>query len=287
MELWQAIHFARIEDLPEIAQSAEELGITGLAFGDHQVLPSRRTSSYPYSKDGSVQLPSSAPFPDPWVVASAMAMVTTKLRFTTDVYVLPLRDPFTVAKSVATAARLSGGRVELGVGVGWLEEEFVATGMDFHSRGRRTDEMLAVMHALWAGGPITFHGEFFHFDEIELSPVPLSPIPVLIGGHSDNALRRAASHDGWIALGLPSEERARLIVRLQELLEHKGREPSGFPVMAASRDQIDTRTFDALEESGVTSIVSAPLPIGSHLADWKRAMEVSLTSFDRARIRAR
>jgi probable F420-dependent oxidoreductase len=281
MELWQGIHFAPTEGLGDLARHAEELGFTGLAFGDHQVMPSRQGSRYPYSADGLVKLPSSAPFPDPWVAASAMAMVTRTLRFTTHVYVLPLRDPFTVAKSIATASILSGGRMAIGVGVGWQKEEFDASGIDFRSRGRRTDEMLQVMRALWSGGPVSHQGEFYQFEEIELSPAPFGAIDVLIGGHTEPALRRAASSDGWIPLRFSREESHGQLARLHELRDERKRSGAPFQVqcMFPRGVEIGDAQVEEAREIGATAVVAPPMPLDTPLGVWKRTMEMTATTY--------
>ncbi len=142
-------------------------------------------------------------------VVSALAASTSNLIFTTGIYIAPARDLLTVAKSVATAAVLSDNRLRLGVGVGWCKEEFDQTGQDFATRGKRLDEMIVALRALWRGGWVEFHGEYYDVPECQMEPSPTVPVPIMGGGHSPVALRRtAALCDGWIAAGAYSEDEA-------------------------------------------------------------------------------
>ena len=149
------------------------------------------------------------PWPDSIVSIAAMAATTQNLLFTTAVYVAPVRDLISVARSVGTAAVLSGNRVRLGIGVGWCKEEFDQTGQDFATRGKRLDEMIVALRALWQGGWVEYHGEYYDVPECQMEPAPTEPVPIIGGGHSPVALRRtAALCDGWIAAGAYSEEEA-------------------------------------------------------------------------------
>ena len=139
------------------------------------------------------------PWPDPWVTIAFLAGQTTTLRFFTNIYVLPARPPVAVAKLVGTAAVLSGNRVALGIGMGWMEEEFEAMEQPFAGRGRRADEMLDVIRTLWTGEVVEHHGAHYDLPPLEVQPVPSEPVPVWVGGTSDAALRRAARNDGWIS----------------------------------------------------------------------------------------
>jgi probable F420-dependent oxidoreductase len=260
MEIWQALHLLGIEETVHLAGVAEELGITGVALGDHLVLTESWRSPYPYSPDGSVAMPAAAPFPDPWVVFAAMAATTTRLRFTSWVFILPLRDPFSTAKSIATLDRLAPGRVDLGIGVGWLAEEFAAAGIDFASRGTRTDESLEVMRLLWTGAPVSFSGRHFAFDDVVLQPTPARPVPIMVGGHTGAALRRAARTDGWYALSMGTDELRRHLDSLRSERERIGRASAPFRVLVMASPDIDAREHAELVDLGVTGLVMPPPP---------------------------
>ena len=152
--------------------------------------PRERQSRYTYStrEDGAPGFGDhwdpDTHWPDAWCLISAMAAVTEHIEFTTGVYIAPARDLITVAKQVGTAAVLSSGRVALGVGVGWCEEEFVATGQDFHTRGKRLDDMIPALRALWAGGWVEYHGPHYDVPAMRMEPSPPRPIPIIGGGHS-------------------------------------------------------------------------------------------------------
>jgi probable F420-dependent oxidoreductase len=184
---------------------AEELGFEGVVLPDHVVIKvgdrTPHPSGYPVRPD--------EPHVDPFCAFSAMAAVTTTLRFMNYIYVVPLREPFTLAKQAASVALLSGNRFALGTGVGWLREEFETIGRDFSSRGRRTDEMLEIIRDFWDDGHAEFHGEHHDFPASAMFPVPTERIPILIGGHSMAAARRAARHDGYILMraGVDDETR--------------------------------------------------------------------------------
>ena len=162
--------------------------------------PTRRStrSKYPYTATGERRWEPFTPWPDPVVAIASMAAVTERLNFFTSVYVMPLRSPFAVAKAWGTLAVMSGNRVALGIGMGWMEEEFEMMEQPFARRGKRGDEMLEVLRTLWSGGWVEHHGEFYDFDKLEMSPAPTAPVPIFVGGLSEAALRRAARNDGWI-----------------------------------------------------------------------------------------
>ena len=255
---WQALHFANPRELLALGQAAEALGFTGIALGDHLLLPAEWQSPYPYTPDGKVAMSPHVDFPDPWVSFAALAMHTRQLKFTTWVYILPLRDVFTVAKSVATLDRLAPGRTVFGIGVGWLAEEFRASGLEFTRRGRRTDEMLQALALLWTGGPSTFHGEHLDFHHVYLRPVPEQSIPICIGGHSSAALGRAAAHDGWFALSVAPADFVLQLREVQERRKSLGRDGRPFTVMTMVGPEADHAECEEFARLGVTDIVFQP-----------------------------
>ena len=258
MEFWQAVSFTEPEQLVEIAKCAEEVGFTGVGLAEHLVTPGTIESPYPYTDDGTIWWDPEVAWPEPWAMASVLASHTTTLRFITNIYILPLHDPFTAAKSVSTAAYLSGGRMTLGVAVGWMAEEFRLTGQDFHTRGRRCDEMLEVMQKLFAGGMVEHHGEFYDFPPIQMSPKPPGPVPVYVGGDSEAAYRRAARWDGWFGGGpyYPDEVGPK-IAHMRELRAEQG-VTGDFGAIVGLKVPPDLDVFKRLRDEGVTGIVNVP-----------------------------
>ena len=255
MEFWQAISYAPPEQLVGIARAAEACGFTGLAIPDHVVTPVRVASRYPYAADGEIFWDPAAPYPEPWILASVLAQATRQLRFVTYVYVLPLRDPFTVAKSVSTAAIASHDRVVLGVGAGWMEDEFRALGRPFRDRGRRMDDMLVVIRKLLAGGVVEHHSEFHDFAPLQLAPVPARRVPIWVGGHSDAALRRAARADGWLGVNYDEGEVAPILARLGRYRAELGRGAAPFAVTLAPNAPPTPDLCRRLAGLGVTGVV--------------------------------
>lgn len=187
-----------MKELPTLARHAESLGFEGISLGEHLITFSEQYERYEYSENNLIRWYPNTHWPEPWVQIAALSQVTTRLRFLTSVYVLPMHDPFSVAKLVSTAANISEGRVILGAGIGWQKSEFELVGQDFHTRGRRCDEALEVMGKLWTGDPVSHDGEFYSFPSLQMSPGVYQPVPIYIGGFSEAALKRAARNDGWI-----------------------------------------------------------------------------------------
>jgi probable F420-dependent oxidoreductase len=252
MRFWQSLIFTESDQLLEVAKLADELGYTGVVLPDHVAMPERTESSYPYSE---YELDPRAPFLDPWPTIAAMATVTTRLLFSTYVYILPMRDPFSVAKSLATTAILSQGRVALGLGVGWLREEVEILGFDFAGRGRRSDEMIEVLRMLWGTGSAEFHGEHFDFPRVHAQPLPGHPIPLYVGGHTDVAIRRAAECDGWMGLDFAMEEIPAVVARIRAARRAVGREAEPFEIFLSPRGEVEADTYRRLEDMGVTAVL--------------------------------
>jgi probable F420-dependent oxidoreductase len=231
-------------------------------MSDHLFNPRALESKYTYSvrEDGAPGWESETPWPDPMCVISGLATVTEHLTFTTGVYIAPARDLITVAKSVGTAAVLSDNRVRLGVGVGWCKEEFDQTGQDFSTRGKRLDEMIVALRALWQGGWVEFHGDYYDVPECQMEPAPTAPVPIIGGGHSPVALRRtAALCDGWIAAGAYSEEEAWVhLAALREALKAAGRGNEEFTIYLSLNERPDVDLYRRFAEAGVTDFVCAP-----------------------------
>jgi probable F420-dependent oxidoreductase len=250
--------FSDPTQLCDLARAADDAGWDGVVVSDHVVHPEKITTPYPYTKDGLPRWQAPAPWPDPWVAVGAMSAVTKRVRFLTGIYVLPMRNPFNVAKVVGTAAVLSGDRVTLGVGVGWMREEFQLLEQPFEQRGPRTDEMIEVMRKLWAGGMVEHHGRFYDFPRLQMSPAPKAQIPILIGGISDAALKRAGRlGDGWISDIHTAEELRAIIAKIRQHRHEAGREGTG-EIVAACSDAYGVDGYRRLEDLGVTTLQTMP-----------------------------
>jgi probable F420-dependent oxidoreductase len=277
MQVFQSLSRTPTAELPALARHVEALGFAGVSISDHLVRPGNLASRYPYSSDGKMEAGTATPYPDCWVTIAALAQGTARLRFLSSVFVLPMRDPFTVAKAVSTAAVLSGERLMLGVGVGWMAEEFALTGQRFDARGRRSDEMLEVIEKLFSGEMVEHHGEFYDFAPLQMQPVPRRLPPVLVGGHSDSALRRAARHDGWIGVHYALTEALAHLERMRRVRRESGRMGGHFEIALALQDPPDQDARRRLEDAGMT-ILLHPAPwsadsTGTTTADRRDALE--------------
>lgn len=190
-------------DVPEFARTAEEIGIHAGWVPEHLAWPVTIDTTYPYSKDGTPPVLAGFPTHDPFVLLSAAAAVTTTMRLGTAIYVLPLRDPRVTARAVATLDLVSGGRAVLGIGVGWLKEEFAVVGQDFPSRGRRTDEIIEILRGLWSDGAYGYEGDHYSFPPVHFEPTPPqgASLPILVGGRAQGRSavppRSGTAGSGW------------------------------------------------------------------------------------------
>ncbi len=255
MKFWLIAPWLGPEEMIELAREAESLGFEGMMGADHGFVPKTMAAEYLYTDDGRPPIHGEMPYPDVWTTLTAMAMETTKLKLSTAVYVLPLRHPIEVAKATGTLARISGGRLILGAGAGWMKEEFDVYGVDFATRGRRMDECVEVIRKLQAGGYVAHEGEFFSFPELALAPAPDAPVPIYFGGASRVALRRAArTGQGWIGAGNTIDEVPAILDTLNELRREAGREGEAFEVVCPVMQINEIDRLKALEEQGLTSI---------------------------------
>lgn len=259
MEYGLTIAFVNPDEYCPLAKAAEERGFSWATLSDHLIYPKHMSVPYPYTPDGKPRFSDTDPFPDPWTTVTAMAQHTKTLQFYTNVYVLPMRNAFHAAKAMASASVFSGGRIALGVGMGWMPEEFAAAGQPFKQRGKHADEMLEVMKKLWTGEWVEHHGEYYDFEPVRMMPKPAKPIPVFVGGFSEPAMRRAAKHDGWISDLHTSAELKALMARVFALRQEAGLSLEGYRVQCFN--PIDAGTPDQhaeLGEAGVTTISTAP-----------------------------
>jgi probable F420-dependent oxidoreductase len=218
----------------EICRRAEAAGFESIWGGEHVVLPSRIASKYPYTADGKIPAEPETPIPDPLIWLAFAAAAAPKLRLGTCILIVPQRNPIVLAKELATLDRLSGGRVELGLGIGWLREEFEALGVPWEQRGARNDEYVAAMRALWAGPHAEFHGKFVDFAPVTCSPRPVQKsIPILVGGDTEAAIQRAVRiADGYFPGEGDAAKLGALITRVRRAAERAGRDPRGIQINA-------------------------------------------------------
>jgi probable F420-dependent oxidoreductase len=224
----------------EICRRAEAAGFESLWGGEHVILPSKIESSYPYTADGKIPAMPDTPIPDPLIWLAFAAAAAPSMRLGTCILIVPQRNPLILAKELATLDQLSGGKVELGLGVGWLQEEFDALGVPWERRGARNDEYIEAMRTLWSGPEVEFHGEFVDFPTVTCSPRPVQPtIPILVGGDSDVAIRRAARlADGYFPGEGDVDRLASLITRVRQAAEDAGRNPDEIEINAMFSTQM-------------------------------------------------
>ena len=251
--------FSSVTDLKKIAIAADECGWEAMSFSDHVVNPEKLNTPYPYTENGERRWQSFTDWPDPWVMIGALASITTRLKFTNNIFVLPMRNPFLVAKAISTAAIISDNRVIPAIGVGWSKDEFELLQQDFHTRGKRADEMIEIMRLLWTGKFVEYHGQHYQFPPLEMNPAPTAYIPIWVGGISDAAMRRAARvGDGWVSDLQTSDDILASIAKIQVYRKEYGRENLPFSVMATPSDAFTPDAYKRLEEGGVSHILTQP-----------------------------
>jgi len=246
-----------------LARAAEEAGYHSMVIPDSICYPLHADSVYPYSPDGTRDFLEDKPFLEPFSLIPALGAVTSRIRFIPFVVKVPVRNPVLLAKQVTSTAVLTGGRLSLGVGVSPWREDYDILGADWASRGRRLDESIAIVRGLAAGGYFEYHGTTYDLPPVKIAPVPAEPVPVLIGGHSEPALRRAARlGDGWMHGGGDPADLPRLLARLGELRrdgepgpEGEGRSARPFEVHVISMDAYTADGVRRLEDQGVTDVI--------------------------------
>lgn len=242
-----------------LARTAEAVGFTSVAVPESVFYPETVSAKYPYTEDGSRFWPAETPFLDPFVAIPAMAAVTERIRFYTNVLKLGIREPLLVAKAVSSAASLSGGRVGLGVGLSWIPEEFSWLGQEMRSRGARTNEAIEIIRLACTGEFVEYHGKHYDFGRLMMRPAPSEPVPIYIGGLSEPGLRRAARlGDGWISVLNTEVELGEVIPKLAALRAEYGRIGEPFEIKAICSDVFDYDGFRRLEDLGVTDAIVVP-----------------------------
>jgi probable F420-dependent oxidoreductase len=239
-----------------LARAAEDSGYDSMVVPDSICYPERSDSVYPFNPDGTRDFLEDKPFLEPFSLIPALGAVTKRLRFVTFVLKLPVRDPVLVAKQATSVAVLTAGRLVLGVGSSPWREDYEVLGVPWERRGRRMDEELAVIRGLSAGGYFGFSGEIFKIPRVKICPVPDRPVPILIGGHGDAALRRAArSGDGWLHGGGDPADLPGLLARLAGFRRQEGTTGRPFEIHVISTDAYTVEGVRRLEDQGVTDVI--------------------------------
>lgn len=260
-----------------VASAADDCGFATLWAGEHVVMVDRSASRYPYSDDGVIAVPAQADWLDPMIALSFAAAASSRIALATGVLLLPEHNAVVTAKQAASLDRLSGGRLTLGVGVGWSREEFAALGVPYGHRAARTAEYVAAMRTLWRDDVASFEGRFVSFDSIRVNPKPVRDrrIPIVVGGNSDPALRRVAAWaDGWYGFNLDGMGAVReRIGKLERLCVESGRDRAGLRLAVALASP---RPDDVgkLAELGVDELVlvKAPPADPDGATDWVGAL---------------
>jgi len=239
-----------------LATATEQAGYDGMVVPDNLGYPGPSEVKYPYTEDGDNSFLEGKPFIEPFVLISAMGAVTQKLRFSTLVMKLPVRLPYIVAKQATSLAVMTNNRFSFGVGLSPWPEDFAVTGQDWKSRGSRMDEMIEILRGLESGEFFEYHGRHYEIQRIKMCPVPTKPIPILVGGHSGPALKRAARlGDGWMHAGGAPEDLSRYLARLHELRREYGRDHLPFEIHAISLDAFSIDGVRRLEDQGVSNVI--------------------------------
>ncbi|TWP54106.1 TIGR03619 family F420-dependent LLM class oxidoreductase [Lentzea tibetensis] len=255
MKFTLGIAMSPLDQLTELARTAEEWGYSSIALPDSLFYSEKVSAEYPYTPDGSRMWNEDTPWVDPMVAAAAMGAVTSHIRFYTQVLKLGSRNPLLLARQVGSVANMIGNRFGLGVGLGWAPEEFEWCGAPFADRGKRVDEMIDVLRLVLGGGMVEYHGSFFDFDRLQMSPAPSAPVPLYIGGHSPAALRRAARvGDGWTSAMIKFADLRSTITRLDEL----GAFDKPFEIQAVCIDRFGLDGYRQLADIGVTDAIVVP-----------------------------
>ncbi|MCG8927017.1 TIGR03619 family F420-dependent LLM class oxidoreductase [Lentzea sp. CC55] len=255
MKFTVGIAMSPLDQLTELARCAEECGYSSIALPDSLFFSEKVSADYPYTPDGSRMWNADTPWVDPFVAAAAMGAVTSRIHFYTQVLKLGSRNPLLLARQIGSVAHLTGNRFGLGVGLGWSPEEFEWCGVPYRNRGPRVDEMIDVLKLVLGGGMVEYHGDYFDFDRLQMSPAPTEPVPFYVGGHSPAALRRAArAGDGWTSAMIKFDDLKQVVADLTDL----GAFERPFEIQAVCVDRFGLDGYRQLAEIGVTDTIVVP-----------------------------
>ena len=238
-----------------LAQAAEHAGFHAMTIADSVAYPLESDAKYPYTPDGDREFLDGKEMIESFVLAAALSAVTTTLHFNFFVLKLPIRPPALVAKQAGSIAALFGNRLGLGVGTSPWPEDYELMGVPFARRGKRMDECIEIIRGLTTGEYFEFHGEFYDIAKTKMSPAPSKPIPILIGGHADAALQRAARNDGWMHGGGQHEDLDDLLTKLAKYRQAEGRTDDDYQVHVISMDAYKPDGIRRLEDKGVTDVM--------------------------------
>jgi probable F420-dependent oxidoreductase len=262
-------------DWPALVIRAEELGYSAVWVSDHLITPTSYDSRYPYDDSGKAPFAPDTALVDPWVAIGHLAAVTSRIQLATGVYILPLRNAFVTARAVATCQYLSRGRVLFGIGTGWMAEEYAAIGEEFDNRGERMDEILEVLSVLWKGEPVEFNGKYHSFGPVLFSPRPEPAVPLIFGGVTGPALRRAARHGaGWYGPNTDLEETLAVVNKLKGMLKRAGRNSDDFQFWSRCFGRPTLENVTRYREAGIDRLTISAWPREAITLDQKlEAME--------------
>lgn len=261
MKIWLSLHGLPLEVLADLAGELDTLGVEGVAVSDHVCVPARLDTEYPYTGRTAV-LPVDTEFPDPVALLAALGARTDRLRLMTHVLIVALRHPVVLAKELATVSALTGGRLDLGVGAGWMREEFAAVGQPFARRGVRTDEALALMGQLWTGAPVSYGGEEFRLATVASRPTPCGEIAVLGGGHSPRAVHRAVRWHGWVGATPSLDELTGILGQLRAARDEHGDPQQPFTIRTGVKGTLSDQVLGDVAALGVDGLIVTPHQLG-------------------------
>lgn len=290
MKFTLSVALSPLEQLSELAACAEECGFHSIALPDSLFYSDEVSAAYPYTADGNRFWDADTPWADPLIATATMAAATRRIRFYTSVLKLGSRHPVLLARQVGSVAALTGNRFGLGLGVGWLPEEFEWCGVPYARRGRRVDESIEVLRRILAGGMVEYHGEVFDFGKLKMSPAPTERVPFYIGGHSGPALRRAARFgDGWASAMMKFAELRATIEKLRALRAEEGIDGHPFEIQAVCTDRFGLDGYRQQADIGVTDVITVPwmfdglgfdAPVEQKKDSIKKFAEAIITKFD-------
>lgn len=265
MKFTMSVAMTPLDQLAELARTAEECGYSSVALPDSLFYSEKVSAEYPYTQDGSRMWDADTPWVDPLIATAAMGAATSRLRFYTSVLKLGPRNPVLLSRQLASVATLTGNRFGLGLGLGWAPEEFEWCGAPYAKRGARVDEMIEIIRLILGGGMVEYHGKFFDFDKLQISPAPTERMPIYVGGHTEPALKRAARvGDGWASAMMKLSELRETIDRLGELRASYDRADEPFEIQAVCVDRFGADGYREQAEVGVTDAIVVPWLFDGH-----------------------
>ena len=265
MKFTMSVAMTPLDQLTELARTAEECGYSSVALPDSLFYSEKVSAEYPYTQDGSRMWDADTPWVDPLIATAAMGAATSRLRFYTSVLKLGPRNPVLLSRQLASVASLTGNRFGLGLGLGWAPEEFEWCGAPYAKRGARGDEMIEIIRLILGGGMVEYHGKFFDFDKLQISPAPTERMPIYVGGHTEPALKRAARvGDGWASAMMKLSELRETIDKLGELRASYDRADEPFEIQAVCVDRFGADGYREQAEVGVTDAIVVPWLFDGH-----------------------